>query len=110
MSLSPTATFATADDGARLAAHLIGTRLTLLCLPGGTLLDSDYLGDLGGLSSPRRLVLLDPRVSGDSDRPEDPAPYRCDRMVADVEVLRRHLGFEVIDLLAHSAGANLAYR
>jgi pimeloyl-ACP methyl ester carboxylesterase len=110
MALTPTTTFATADDGARLAAHLIGTGSPLLCLPGGPLLDTTYLGDLGGLSSHRRLVLLDPRGSGVSDHSDDPIAYRCDRLVADVEAQRRHLGLDVIDLLAHSAGANLAYR
>ncbi len=110
MALTPTTTFATADDGARLAAHLIGAGSPLLCLPGGLLLDAAYLGDLGGLSSHRRLVLLDPRGSGASDHSDNPTAYRCDRMVADVEALRRHLGLDAIDLLAHSAGANLAYR
>ncbi|MDQ3715029.1 MAG: alpha/beta hydrolase [Actinomycetota bacterium] len=110
MALTPTTTFATADDGLRLAAHLTGAGSPLLCLPGGPLLDTRYLGDLGGLSSHRRLVLLDPRGSGASDHIDDAAAYRCDRMVADVEAQRRHLGLDTIDLLAHSAGANLAYR
>ncbi len=110
MSLTPTTTFATADDGASLAAHLIGAGPPLLCLPGGPLLDSAYLGDLGDLASHRRLVLLDLRGSGASERADDPALYRCDRLVADVEAVRRRLGLESIDLLAHSAGANLAYR
>src|SRR4051794_41913382 len=35
-------------------------------------------------------------------------PYRCDRIVDDVEALRDHLGLDRMDLLAHSAGANLA--
>ena len=43
------------------------------------------------------------------DTPADPASYRCDRQVADVEAVRRHLGLDRLDLLAHSAGANLAY-
>lgn len=110
MALTPTTTFATADDGLRLAAHLIGAGSPLLCLPGGPLLDATYLGDLGGLSSHRRLVLLEPRGSGAFDHTDDPIAYRCDRLVADVEAQRRHLGLDEIDLLAHSAGANLAYR
>lgn len=110
MALTPTTTFATADDGASIAVHLIGTGSPLLCIPGGPLLDAGYLGDLGGLSSHRRLALIDPRGSGASDRSGDPAAYRCDRLVADVEAVRRHLVLDAIDLLAHSAGANLAYR
>lgn len=110
MALTPTTTFATADDGARLAANLIGAGPPLLCLPGGPLLDTAYLGDLGGLSSHRRLVLLDPRGRRASDHTDDLTAYRCDRLIADVEAQRRHLGLDAIDLLAHSAGANLAYR
>jgi pimeloyl-ACP methyl ester carboxylesterase len=34
--------------------------------------------------------------------------YRCDRQVADVEALRRHLGLERVDVLAHSAAGDLA--
>lgn len=40
--------------------------------------------------------------------PRDPASYRCDRQVGDVEALREELGLERVDPLGHSAGANLA--
>jgi pimeloyl-ACP methyl ester carboxylesterase len=69
---------------------------------------SAYLGDLGGLSGHRPLVLLDLRGTGASAVPADPASYRCDRQVDDVEALRVHLGLDRIDLLGHSAGAALA--
>ena len=69
---------------------------------------SAYLGDLGGLSAHRSLVLLDLRGTGGSAVPVDPASYRCDRLVDDVEALRVHLGLDRIDLLGHSAGAALA--
>ncbi len=69
---------------------------------------SAYLGDLGGLPGYRSLVLLDPRGTGDSAAPADPATYRCDRQVDDVEALRAHLGLERLDLLGHSAGGTLA--
>jgi pimeloyl-ACP methyl ester carboxylesterase len=70
--------------------------------------DADYLGDLGGLAGRRRLVLLDPRGTGGSAVPADAGSYRCDRQVGDVEALREHLGLRRIELLAHSAGTNLA--
>ncbi|MFI9248519.1 alpha/beta fold hydrolase [Streptomyces sp. NPDC053069] len=98
----------TAPDGTRLAYHLRGAGEPLAVLPGGPLRASAYLGDLGGLAAHRRLALLDLRGTGDSARPADPATYRCDRMVEDVEVWRAHMGLEHMDLLAHSAGAALA--
>ncbi|MQY37554.1 Proline iminopeptidase [Streptomyces sp. RB17] len=98
----------TAPDGTRLAYHLRGEGEPLAVLPGGPMRASAYLGDLGGLTAHRRLALLDLRGTGDSAPPPDPATYRCDRMVEDVEVWRAHMGLEHMDLLAHSAGAALA--
>ncbi|MFG3349329.1 alpha/beta fold hydrolase [Streptomyces sp. NPDC048018] len=96
-----------APDGTRLAHRLNGSGEPLLCVPGGPA-DSAYLGDLGGLSAHRALVVPDLRGTGASDRPADPATYRCDRLVDDIEALRAHLGLDRVDLLGHSAGANVA--
>ncbi|SEN05964.1 alpha/beta fold hydrolase [Actinacidiphila rubida] len=96
-----------APDGTLLTYRTAGDGTPLVCLPGGPA-DSAYLGDLGGLSAHRRLVVLDLRGTGGSAVPEDPSSYRCDRMTADVEALRAHLGLPRVDLLAHSGGANLA--
>ncbi|MFI6181962.1 alpha/beta fold hydrolase [Nonomuraea sp. NPDC051191] len=97
-----------AHDGTELAYHVHGTGEPLVCLPGGPGRASRYLGDLGGL--PRRLILLDGRGTGDSAIPSDPGTYRWDRLAEDVEALREHLGLARMDLLAHSAGANVAVR
>ncbi|GAA0584621.1 alpha/beta hydrolase [Streptomyces crystallinus] len=98
----------TAYDGTELAYRLVGTGKPLICLPGGAMRASAYLGDLGGLCAHRQLVLLDLRGTGESAVPEDVSSYRCDRMTDDVEALREHLGLERVDLLAHSASGNLA--
>src|SRR5215211_6882151 len=95
-------------DGTRLTYHQAGEGRPLICLPGGPMQASAYLGDLGGLSEHRSLVSLDLRGTGESAVPADPASYRCDRLVDDVEALRVHLGLDRIDLLGHSAGAALA--
>ncbi|MEU4834769.1 alpha/beta hydrolase [Streptosporangium sp. NPDC023615] len=97
-----------ARDGNDLAYHAFGEGAPVICLPGGPMQDSAYLGDLGGLSAHRRLVMVDPRGTGGSAVPADAASYRCDRLVDDVEALREHLDLDRLDLLAHSAGANLA--
>lgn len=97
-------------DGTVLAYHRKGGTgdVPLVCLPGGPASASFYLGDLGGLSAERPLILLDSRGAGDSDTPADPDSYRCIRLVDDVEALRRHLGLARMDLLSHSAAGNLA--
>ncbi|MEU6991023.1 alpha/beta hydrolase [Streptomyces sp. NPDC046465] len=97
-----------AYDGTELAYHEKGEGEPLLCVPGGPMRASVYLGDLGGLTAHRRLILLDLRGTGDSSVPADPATYRCDRLVDDIEALREHLGLDQVDLLGHSAGGDLA--
>nr|WSW67812.1 alpha/beta hydrolase [Streptomyces sp. NBC_00995] len=96
-----------APDGTLLAYRAYGEGDPVLCIPGGPE-DSRYLGELGGLSAHRRLIVPDLRGTGRSAVPADPSTYRCDRLVDDVEALRRHLGLSRPDLLAHSAGANIA--
>lgn len=96
------------SDGTRLAYHVVGEGTPLICVPGGPMHASAYLGDLGGLN--RRLVLLDLRGTGDSATPADLATCRADRLAEDVDALRSHLGLDRVDLLAHSAGANVAVR
>lgn len=108
-STPSTCTFTfTAPDGTELAYHVQGEGEPLLCLPGGAMRASAYLGDLGGLSAGRRLILLDLRGTGDSAVPADTSTYRVDHQVSDVEALRIHLGLDDVDLLAHSASGNLA--
>ncbi|MFE4616933.1 alpha/beta fold hydrolase [Streptomyces sp. NPDC056747] len=98
----------TTYDGTELAYRTQGEGEPLICLPGGPMRDAAYLGDLGGLTAHRTLVVLDARGTGASAEPADPGTYRCDRQVGDVEALRAHLGLERIDLLGHSAAGNLA--
>lgn len=100
--------FFTSYDKTTLAFHTLGDGPPLLCLPGGPGRAAEYLGDLGGLSAHRTLILPDTRGTGASAMPADLATCRVDRLVADVEALRRHLGLDRIDLLGHSAGGSLA--
>jgi proline iminopeptidase len=97
-----------APDGTDLAYHVFGEGKPVICLPGGPMQDSVYFGDLGGLSAHRQLIMMDHRGTGKSAIPRDVSTYRCDRLVDDVEALRRHLELDRLDLLAHSGGANLA--
>jgi pimeloyl-ACP methyl ester carboxylesterase len=95
-------------DGTFIGYRIAGDGPPLVCLPGGPGRAAEYLGSLGGLDRSRRLILPDIRGVGLSADPEDPATFRVDRLVGDVESLRAHLGLERMDLLAHSAGSVLA--
>ncbi|MEV4008974.1 alpha/beta hydrolase [Nonomuraea angiospora] len=99
--------FFTSYDGTKLSYHVSGDGAPVVCLPGGPTA-ATYLGDLGGLSAHRQLIMLDSRGTGRSATPQDIASCRCDRLVADVDALRAHLSLNRMDLLAHCAGANLA--
>lgn len=95
-------------DGTQIGYRVLGAGPPLVCLPGGPGRASKYLGDLGGLSQSRQLILPDTRGTGESADAADPLSYRCDRLVGDVEALRTHLGLDRMDLLGHSAAGNLA--
>lgn len=95
-------------DGTGLAYRVVGSGEPLVCLPGGAGRAVSYLGDLGGLSAHRTLVLLDNRGTGASDVPASADTYRRDRLALDVEALRRHLGLTRLDVLGHSAGSGIA--
>ena len=95
-------------DGTEIFYRDLGDGAPLVCLPGGPARAGVYLGDLGGLSRHRKLIVPDQRGSGESGDPADPATLRADRLIEDVEALRVHLGLERMDLLAHSAGSVLA--
>jgi proline iminopeptidase len=97
-----------APDGTVLAYAVSGEGAPLVCVPGGPMRASAYLGTLGGLSASRQLIMLDLRGTGRSGLPADPASYRCDRLTDDVRALVDQLGVGSVDLLAHSAGANIA--
>jgi proline iminopeptidase len=97
-----------AADGTELAYRVTGSGAPVICVPGGPMRASAYLGDLGDLSARNQLVMLDLRGTGQSATPDDPASYRCDRLSGDVEALADHLGLDTFRLLGHSAGASIA--
>lgn len=93
------------SGGPRPHYDATGTGPPLVVLPGGPGMDVRYLGDLAGLTATRRLIRLDARGGGRSEVPADRAAVSFTAQAGDVETLRRELGPESIDLLAHSAGA-----
>jgi proline iminopeptidase len=65
---------------------------------------------LGGpaLEKRVRMVYLDQRGSGRSERPKDEKHYSLALLESDVDLIRRELGVEKVVLLAHSAGTPIA--
>src|SRR5689334_23140613 len=98
----------TTSDGRTLGWRAVGSGPLLLCHPGGPGSSSAYFGNLPLLASERTLLLLDPRGTGASDRPADPAAYDLEQYAADIEAVREHLALDRIDLLGHSHGGFVA--
>jgi len=55
-----------------------------------------------------RMVALDLRGHGESDKPHDAALYDRDAMAGDIIALMDHLGLRRVDLMGYSMGAHLA--
>ena len=73
--------------------------------PGGTHVS---FGGLLSLADQRPVILYDQLDSGMSDRPEDPANWRPERFVAELEAIRKELNVTRWHVIGHSWGAALA--
>lgn len=83
----------------------------LIVLHGGPGLDHHMYGNyLDPLTSDARyrLLLVDQRGQGMSDRESDPSTWTLERMVADVTALAETLGLDAYAVLGHSFGAFVA--
>src|SRR3954470_160986 len=58
----------------------------------------------------RRVIALDARGHGESDKPHDPAAYENDAMARDARGLLDHLGVESVDIIGYSMGALISLR
>ena len=99
-----------AYDGADLAYRTVGTGPPLLVIPGGPARDAAYLGDLEALATvvQRKLVVPDLRGTGASQPESEPVTHHANRIAADVAGLADDQRLRPVDVLAHSAGANVA--
>ncbi len=58
----------------------------------------------------RRVIALDARGHGESDKPHDPAAYENDAMARDAQALLDHLDIERVDVVGYSMGALVSTR
>src|SRR5437870_8555153 len=87
----------------------IGRGAPLMIVHGGPGASHDYfLPYLLPLARRHKLIFIDERGSGRSQKLEDPAGYTIENMVEDVESVRQALGLGKINLLGHSYGGALA--
>jgi proline iminopeptidase len=98
------------SDGTTLAYFEKGSGPPVVLLAGGYALAHGYLSPLGdALVTSHRVILPDQRGTGLSKLSEyNRTTLNLDRLVADLETLRRHLGLRRLSLLGHSWGGMLA--
>ena len=95
--------------GVLLYYKSIGEGVPLLVLHGGPGASHNYfLPHLLPLARHNRLVFIDERGSGRSERLQNPEGYTIEAMVEDVEAVRNNLHLESVNLLGHSYGGALA--
>jgi proline iminopeptidase len=96
-------------NGLMIYYQTLGRGAPLMILHGGPGSSHDYfLPYLLPLARHNRLVLIDERGSGRSQKLEDPSGYTIENMAEDVETVRQALNLGKINLLGHSYGGALA--
>jgi proline iminopeptidase len=99
-------------DGVELWYRVAGADhgVPVLFLHGGPGEGSQAMQALGGpaLEKRVRMIYLDQRGSGQSERPKESRYYSLALLESDIDVVRQALGVEKIVLLAHSAGTPIA--
>lgn len=102
--------YRTGDREAVIYVCEIGQGEPVVVLHGGFGAEHSYMRyAIAGLEDRRRFVLFDQRGSLRSPVPAD-SSVTIDDLVADLEMLRRHLLLDRMTLLSHSSGTYLALR
>lgn len=95
--------------GVLIYYQIIGKGAPLMIVHGGPGASHDYfLPYLLPLARTNRVIFIDERGSGRSEKLEDVSQYTVENMVEDVEAVRQALNLGKISLLGHSYGGVLA--
>jgi len=96
-------------NGVLIYYKIIGRGAPLMVVHGGPGASHDYLlPGLLPLARTNKVIFIDERGSGRSERLEDASQYTVENMVEDVEAVRRALNLGKMNLLGHSYGGVLA--
>ena len=95
------------DNGAQHGAQN-DHRPAVLCIHGGPGFSHHYMLPLVDLADGHRVVFYDQLDAGASDKPGDPANWRIERFVAEVDAVRKALGLEHVVVIGNSWGGTVA--
>jgi pimeloyl-ACP methyl ester carboxylesterase len=98
------------NDGLRIHYEVTGSGEPLLLYHGLTGSGERWrdTGYVTGLADAYRLILVDARGHGRSDKPHDQAAYGRDRQAADVAAVLNKLGIDAVRFWGHSMGGDVA--
>lgn len=96
-----------ADDGTRIAYTVVGSGPPLLMVHGSFLTHTIWrtFGYVKALRGSRRLILIDSRGHGRSDKPHTPDAYAMSIIVGDLTAVLDAVGVDTVDYLGYSFGA-----
>jgi|SRR5579884_3830844 len=102
--------FAT-GSGVRIHYEVEGTGVPLLLHVGfsNVIADCYQFGYVDALKADYRLVMLDPRGHGESDKPHEPDAYSPAQRVADVLTVLDALGLDQVYFLRYSMGGRIGF-
>lgn len=87
-----------------------GAPLMLVHGFGGSLDTWQQLGYVQELTGEHRLILIDVRGCGDSDKPHDASAYTFQNLVADLVAVLDHLKIDKADYVGYSMGGRIGFR
>lgn len=99
-------------EGGRIWYRLNGepdsAKVPLLVIHGGPGMSHHYLLPLIDLADERPVILYDQLDCGNADRPDDPANWRVERFVSEVDALRAALELPRVCVFGNSWGGTVA--
>src|SRR5438128_25790 len=99
--------FVTTNDGYKLRDEEAGSGKPLVCIPGWSQTAAQFKHQLGGLSDRYRVIAVDMRGHGESDKPDN--GYTIQRLAKDVQDLLVARNLTDVTLMGHSMGSSVIW-
>jgi pimeloyl-ACP methyl ester carboxylesterase len=97
----------TVSDGVTLSYLDAGSGPTLLMIPGWSQTAEQFRHQIEGLSDSYRVIALDMRGHGESDKPDH--GYKIDRLAKDVRDVIYAMDLNEVNILGHSMGCSVIW-
>lgn len=95
------------EQGFNLNSIDRGSGEALIMIPGWSQSAAEFGRNIEELSNGRRVIALDMRGHGESDKPE--GGYRVQRLAKDLDEVIDALGLKSVDVLGHSMGSSVVW-